>query len=179
MILIAVVLLLGSSLLVLPQQRSVPEIPFDLSKVGEHILTRDRLGARFSIVVAAEGATPVGGGRVVVDPGSALRQERLGGIGFRVASDLERAIGRETRCVLLGHLQRGGAPTSADRLLATRFGVHAVELVLARDWGCMVALTPPTLTAVALERVVNRQRTVPHNCDLIRAARAIGIGFGD
>src|SRR6476469_1663226 len=126
-------------------------------------------GARFSIVVAAEGATPVGGGRVVVDPGSALRQERLGGIGFRVASDLERAIGRETRCVLLGHLQRGGAPTSADRLLATRFGVHAVELVLARDWGCMVALTPPTLTAVALERVVNRQRTVPHNCDLIRA----------
>ena len=127
----------------------IPEIPFDLSKVGEHILTRDRLGARFSIVVAAEGATPVGGGRVVVELGSAVRQERLGGIGFRVASDLERAIGRETRCVLLGHLQRGGAPTSADRLLATRFGVHAVELVLARDWGCMVALTPPTLTAVA------------------------------
>jgi 6-phosphofructokinase 1 len=157
----------------------IPEIPFNLTGVAEHILARDRLGARFSIVVAAEGAIPVGGGRVVVELGSAFHPERLGGIGFRVAADLERALGRETRCVLLGHLQRGGAPTSADRLLATRFGVHAVERVLAREWGTMVALTPPDLTTIALDRVIKRQRTVPPDCDLVRAARAIGIGFGD
>jgi 6-phosphofructokinase 1 len=157
----------------------IPEIPFDLNKVADHVLARERLGARFSIVVAAEGAVPVGGGRVVVELGSASRQERLGGIGSRVASDLERMIGRETRFVLLGHLQRGGAPTSADRLLATRFGVHAVDLVLARTWGTMVALTPPVLTAVPLDKVVNRQRTVPPDCDLVRAARAVGVGFGD
>jgi 6-phosphofructokinase 1 len=157
----------------------IPEIPFDLQKIADHVLARERLGARFSIVVSAEGAMPLGGGRVVVELGSALRPERLGGIGFRVASDLERTIGRETRCVLLGHLQRGGAPTSADRLLATRFGVHAFEHVLARAWGTMVALTPPDVTAVALDRVVNRQRTVPPDCDLVRAARAVGVGFGD
>jgi len=157
----------------------IPEIPFDLQKIADHVLARERLGARFSIVVSAEGAMPLGGGRVVVELGSALRPERLGGIGFRVAADLERTIGRETRCVLLGHLQRGGAPTSADRLLATRFGVHALEQVLAGAWGTMVALTPPAVTAVPLERVVNRQRTVPPDCDLVRAARAVGVGFGD
>ena len=157
----------------------IPEIPFDLNKVADHVLARERLGARFSIVVAAEGAMPVGGGRVVVELGSASHQERLGGIGSRVASDLERMIGRETRFVLLGHLQRGGAPTSADRLLATRFGVYAVGLVLARTWGTMVALTPPVLTAVPLDKVVTRQRTVPPDCDLVRAARAVGVGFGD
>jgi 6-phosphofructokinase 1 len=157
----------------------IPEIPFDLSAVAEHILVRDRLGARFSIVVAAEGAMPVGGSRVLLEPGSSLHSERLGGIGFRIASDLECSLGRETRCVLLGHLQRGGTPTSVDRLLATRFGVHAVERVLAREWGTMVALTPPDVTAMTLERVVTRQRTVPPDCDLLHAARAIGIGFGD
>jgi 6-phosphofructokinase 1 len=157
----------------------IPEIPFDLTRVGEHVLARDRLGARFSIVVAAEGAQAVGGRRVVLEPGSALRQERLGGIGFRVASDLERAIDRETRCVLLGHLQRGGAPTSADRLLATRFGVRAVDQIRAGEWGTMIALTPPALTAIPLADVVNRQRTVPPDCDLVLAAHAVGIGFGD
>jgi 6-phosphofructokinase 1 len=157
----------------------IPEIPFDLAKVGEHVLARDRLGARFSIVVAAEGAQAVGGRRVVLEPGSGSRQERLGGIGFQVASDLERAIDRETRCVLLGHLQRGGAPTSADRLLATRFGVRAVEQVRAGEWGTMIALTPPALTAIPLADVVDRQRTVPPDCDLVLAARAVVIGFGD
>jgi 6-phosphofructokinase 1 len=157
----------------------IPEIPFELDRVAEHILTRERLGARFSIVVAAEGAIPVGGDRVVVQRGSTARAERLGGIGFRIASDLERLIDRETRCVLLGHLQRGGAPTSADRLLATRFGVHAVELVHARKWGTMVALRPSELAPVPLDTVVNRLRTVPLDYDLLRVARAIGIGFGN
>jgi 6-phosphofructokinase 1 len=157
----------------------VPEIPFELNKVAEQLLARELLGARFSIVVAAEGAMPIGGSRVVLEKGSAVSAERLGGIGARIASDLQRMINRETRSVLLGHLQRGGAPTAADRLLATQFGVRAVELVLAREWGKMVCLTPPEIAAVSLERVVNRRRTVPADCDLVRAARAIGVGFGD
>jgi 6-phosphofructokinase 1 len=157
----------------------IPEIPFELGKVAEQILDRERRGARFSIVVAAEGAMPLGGSRVVVEPASALHSERLGGIGVQVACALERLIDRETRSVLLGHLQRGGSPTSTDRLLATRFGVRAVELVLAREWGTMVALRSSDLAAVPLKNVVHRLRTVPPDGDLVRAARATGVRFGN
>jgi 6-phosphofructokinase 1 len=157
----------------------IPEIPFELEKVAEHIARRERLGARFSIVVAAEGATPVGGRRVVIEQGSATHQERLGGVGFQVAAGLEPLINRETRCVLLGHLQRGGAPTSADRLLATCLGVHAVKLVLVRNWGTMVAFEGAAMRSVPLDVVVNRLRNVPTDCDLVHAARAVGVGFGD
>ena len=80
---------------------------------------------------------------------------------------------------MLGHLQRGGVPTSADRLLATRFGARALELVLERKWGTMVALQPPEIVAVPLDKVVGRVRTVPPDCDLIHAARAVGVAFGN
>jgi phosphofructokinase-like protein len=157
----------------------IPEIPYDLKKVAELIVTRERLGARFSIVAAAEGARPVGGSAMVQRPGSALAAERLGGIGAQIASQLEAITGKESRCVLLGHLQRGGCPTSVDRLLATRFGTRAMELVLARNWGTMVALQPPDIVAVPLAAVAGKIRTVPVHGALIRTARAIGVGFGD
>ena len=143
------------------------------------ILARERLGARFSIVAAAEGARPVGGSVTVQQPGSASAAERLGGIGAQIASQLEAITGKEGRSVLLGHLQRGGSPTSVDRLLATRFGTRAIELVLAQTWGTMVALQPPDIVSVPLAAVAGKIRTVPVDSDLIRTARAIGVGFGD
>jgi 6-phosphofructokinase 1 len=144
----------------------IPEIPFDLDRVAERIHARERGGARFSIIAAAEGAVAAGG-------------TRAGGIGLQIASDVERRTAMESRCVQLGHLQRGGTPTSGDRLLATQLGVHAFALVRARQFGVMVAVTPPGVTPVALDRVVNRRRTVSPDHDLLRAARAIGIAFGD
>jgi ATP-dependent phosphofructokinase / diphosphate-dependent phosphofructokinase len=157
----------------------IPEIPYDLEKVAQHVLHRERLGARFSIVVAAEGAKPLGGQVSLLQEASASTPERLGGIGARVAADLQRLTGKETRSVLLGHLQRGGPPTSFDRLLATRFGARAVELVLAHQFGTMVAFDPPDIVAVPLEKVVGRVRTVPLDLDVIRAARALGMALGD
>jgi ATP-dependent phosphofructokinase / diphosphate-dependent phosphofructokinase len=157
----------------------IPEINFDLEKVAQHIMARERLGARFSIVVVAEGAKPVGGTVVVAHAATVTSQERLGGMGARVASELEPLTGKETRSVVLGHLQRGGAPTSFDRLLATRFGARAMELVLAGQFGTMVAFHPPDIVAVPLEAVVGRTRNVPPNFDVIRTARATGISLGD
>jgi ATP-dependent phosphofructokinase / diphosphate-dependent phosphofructokinase len=157
----------------------IPEIPYDLDAVAHQVLERERLGARFSVVVVAEGATPAGGTVMLQQPGSASSAERLGGIGARLAAELEASTGKETRSVALGHLQRGGSPTSVDRLLATRFGVRAMELVLERNFGTMVALQPPRIMPVPLSSVSGRIRTVPLDCDLMRAARAIGVGFGD
>jgi ATP-dependent phosphofructokinase / diphosphate-dependent phosphofructokinase len=157
----------------------IPEIPYDLTKVVEHIVVREKFGARFSIVVAAEGARPIGGTVSVLREGTATAVERLGGIGARVAAELERLTGKETRSVLLGHLQRGGTPTSFDRLLATRFGTRAVELVLEKQFGTMVAFHPPDIVAVPLEKVVGRTRTVPRDFDVVRAARAVGVSLGD
>jgi ATP-dependent phosphofructokinase / diphosphate-dependent phosphofructokinase len=157
----------------------IPEIPFDTAKIAERIRTRDAYGARFSIVVAAEGAKPVGGTVSVVKAASDEFVERLGGIGARIAAELETLTGKETRNVVLGHLQRGGAPTSFDRVLATRFGARAVELVLNGEFGNMVAFHPPDIVAVPLERVVGRTRNVPVDFDVVRTARAIGICLGD
>jgi 6-phosphofructokinase 1 len=105
--------------------------------------------------------------------------ERLGGIGARVSTELETLTGKETRYVVLGHLQRGGAPTSFDRVLATRFGARAVELLMAGQFGQMVAFHPPDIVSVPLERVVGRTRNVPLDFDAVRAARAMGISLGD
>jgi phosphofructokinase-like protein len=157
----------------------IPEIPFDLSKVAKHIVDRDTFGARFSIVVVAEGAKPVGGEVSVVQPASGALVERLGGIAARVAAQLEEATGKESRFVVLGHLQRGGAPTSFDRMLATRFGARAVELVLAGQFGTMVAFHPPDIAAVPLDRIVGRTKNVPLDSDVIRTARAMRITLGD
>ncbi len=157
----------------------IPEIPFDLKRVAERIKAREQYGARFSIVVVAEGAKPVGGKVSIVTEGTAAVAERLGGIGALVAAELEELTGKETRSVVLGHLQRGGAPTSFDRVLATRFGARAVELLLDGQFGQMVAFHPPDIVAVPLEKIVGRTRNVPIDFDVVRTARAMGITLGD
>jgi 6-phosphofructokinase 1 len=157
----------------------IPEIPFDLAIVAERLKERDRWGARFSIVVVAEGAFPTGGKLELVEEAHGGFAERLGGIGAAVCERLAPLTGKETRSVVLGHLQRGGAPTSFDRVLATRFGAKAVELVNRRQFGTMVAFAPPDIIARRLEDMVGKTKTVPPDFDLIVTAKALGVTFGD
>jgi len=157
----------------------IPEIPFDIEKVAERLRARDKWGAKFSIVVAAEGACPTGGERKLLQIASSTHVERLGGIGAEVCAALGTLTGKETRSVVLGHLQRGGAPTSFDRVLATRFGGMAVDLVKERRFGTMVAWDPPDIISRPLEEVVGKTKTVPMDFDLLLTARALGVAFGD
>ena len=157
----------------------IPEIQYDLETVARCIRDRDAWGARFSIVVVAEGARPKGGQIFLIEEAHRGQVERLGGAGMACAKELEARTGKEARYVVLGHLQRGGAPTSSDRTLATRFGGKAVELILSGQYGTMVANRPPDLVAVPIEDVVGRIKTVPLDSDLVQAARALGVSFGD
>jgi 6-phosphofructokinase 1 len=157
----------------------IPEIPFDIASVGGRLRERDRSGARFSIVVVAEGAFPKGGSMTVLEQASHSHVERLGGIAAQVCEALAKETGKETRSVVLGHLQRGGAPTSFDRVLATRFGGKAVELIRRGDVGTMVAFAPPDIVARPLEDVVGKTKTVPMDSDLLQTAKALGVTFGD
>jgi 6-phosphofructokinase 1 len=157
----------------------IPEIPFDLARVVDRLRERDRWGARFSIVVVAEGAFPKGGKLSLIQEAREGRVERLGGMGAQVCDALGTMMGKETRHVVLGHLQRGGAPTSFDRILATRFGGKAVELVQKRKFGTMVALAPPDIIARPLDEIVGKTKTVPPDFDLLVTAKALGVTFGD
>ena len=130
-------------------------------------------------MVVAEGAKPRGGSAIVAESAARGHAEKLGGMGARVAADLQPLTGKECRSVVLGHLQRGGAPTSYDRMLATRFGARAVELALTGQFGQMVAYHPPNIVAVPLEQVVGRTRNIPLDFAALRAARAVGISLGD
>ena len=157
----------------------MPEIPFDIRVVGERLRERDKYGAKFSIVVVAEGAYPRGGKQSLIAAAEGGHVERLGGIGAQVCEALARETGKETRTVVLGHLQRGGAPTSFDRVLATRFGGKAVELVQRGEFGMMVANVPPHIISRPLEEIVGKTKTVPLDLDLLLTARALGVTFGD
>jgi 6-phosphofructokinase 1 len=156
----------------------IPEIPFELAPIAETILQRDRSGARFTIVVVAEGATPVGGAASVI--GKAVGQAvQLGGIGGKVAAELAELTGKETRTVVLGHLLRGGSPTALDRLLGLRFGAAAVRAIEDGHNGIMVGLRPPEVVHVPLEEATRRLKTVPLDGDTVKTARDLGINFGD
>jgi len=157
----------------------IPEIPYDLERVAHRIRDRDRLGARFSIVVVAEGSRPKDGGLTLIEAAHGGHVERLGGIGIRCAAQLEELTGKETRYVVLGHLQRGGSPTAFDRTLATRFGGKAVELLMKGQFGKMVANHPPDLVPIPIGEVVGKTKTVPLDYDLLLTARALGVSFGD
>ena len=137
------------------------------------------MGAKFSIVVVAEGACPKGGERTLIAEAQNGYVERLGGIGALVCASLAHETDKETRSVVLGHLQRGGAPTSFDRVLATRFGGKAVELVRRGEFGTMVAYAPPDIIARRLDDVVGKTKTVPPDNDLLLTAKALGVTFGD
>ena len=157
----------------------IPEIPYDFNKVVECLRQRDDRGARFSIVVVAEGARPKDGVMSVVEHAHGGHAERLGGAAKFCGDELATLTGKETRHVVLGHLQRGGAPTAFDRTLATRFGGKATELVLRGQFGTMVANRPPELVPVPLGEVVGRTKVVPLDYDLLQTARMMGISFGD
>ena len=157
----------------------IPEIPYDIELVAKRIRERDAFGAKFSIVVVAEGAVPQGGKVSLVKAADGGYVERLGGVGHRVAAELEKLTGKETRTVVLGHLQRGGSPTSFDRMLATRFGAMAVELLVKGESDRMVAFHPPEIGSVPLADVGGKMRLVPADGDVVRTAKSLGIGFGD
>jgi 6-phosphofructokinase 1 len=156
----------------------IPEIPFDIDRVCDKITDREARGRRFSIVVAAEGARPEGGGMVIKEE-ELGREARLGGIAEQVAREIEQRTGKETRTVVLGHIQRGGRPTTFDRLLALRFGAAAVRLIEQGTFNHMVALDPPAVLAVPLEVATSRMKTVPIDCDTVLTARDLGTSFGD
>jgi 6-phosphofructokinase 1 len=157
----------------------IPEIPFDIDLVCEKILERERRGRRFSIVVVAEGARPKGGEIVLREKARAGKSERLGGIAEEVAKAIGQRTGKETRSLVLGHLQRGGSPTTFDRLLALRFGSAAVRAVAAGDFGTCVVYTPPTVGRVPLEEIIGRPKLVPLDSGIIMTARNLGISLGD
>ncbi len=156
----------------------IPEIPYDLKKVAEKIEDRERRGRHFSIVVVAEGAKPRGGELSVVSK-EVGRAERLGGAGEKVARELQTLTGKETRTVVLGHLLRGGSPTTFDRLVALRFGAAAVRALAEGHSSVMVALDPPTVRYVPLKSVAGRMKCVPLDSDTMLTARELGICFGD
>jgi 6-phosphofructokinase 1 len=157
----------------------IPEIPFDICTVAERLRERDKWGAKFSIVVVAEGAFPKGGTQSLIEAAHESHLERLGGIGAKVCEALAKETAKQTRSVVLGHLQRGGAPTSFDRVLATRFGARAVEFIRRGQFGVMVASAPPDIVARPLEEVVGKTKTVPLDSDLLLTAKALGVTFGD
>ncbi|MGH3713602.1 MAG: 6-phosphofructokinase [Micromonosporaceae bacterium] len=139
----------------------VPELPFDLGKVCDYV--EQRFKTRYSpIVVVAEGAVPTEGGMVTKDEQlDAFGHVRLGGIGQWLADQIEQQTGKEARAVVLGHVQRGGTPTAFDRVLATRFGLHAIDAAHDRDWGKMVALRGTDIVRVPLEEATKELKTVP------------------
>ena len=157
----------------------MPEIRFDPDKVAAKILDRDGEGHLYSIVVVAEGAEPAHGHRAVLEPAEIGHAERLGGIGEHVAKLLRDRTGKDTRVVVLGHLLRGGSPTSFDRLAAMRFGSAAVRALAEGQSGVMVALAFPNVNYVALEDVAGRMKAVPLDCDTLQTGRDMGICFGD
>ena len=157
----------------------IPEIPFDLDKVAAKIRARDIEGRMYSIVVVAEGAEPAHGQRAVVEPAEIGHAERLGGIGERITKALQDRTSKDARVVVLGHLLRGGSPTSFDRLAAMRFGTAAVRGLAEGRSGVMVALAFPNVNYVALEEVAGRMKGVPLDSDTLQTGRDMGISFGD
>lgn len=157
----------------------LPEVPFDIEKVCDKVMQRDRAGRHFSIVVVAEGAFPIGGQESVLGESLPGQATRVGGIAGRIAWEIQTRTGKESRSLVLGHLQRGGTPTGYDRLLATRFGGAAVEAVAEQKWGHMVALRSPDIVTIPIHEAIDVPKRVDLSHDIVRTARACGISFGD
>ncbi len=156
----------------------IPEIPFSFEKIVELIQQRESQGYHSTLVVVAEGAKLPEGGYVTLAE-NAGGEVRLGGMGDHVANILQSLTGKETRSCTLGHLQRGGAPTALDRILGMRFGVMAVKLAAEGKFGRMVSYQSYHVDSVPIQDAVNQLRLVQPDSELVIAARAVGIGFGD
>ncbi len=157
----------------------IPEIPFDLQAACRKVREREAVGKRFTMVVVAEGAIEKGGGVVTSRPPEEHREVHLGGIGDYVARQLEARTGKEARCCVLGHLQRGGSPTAFDRSLCALFGAVAVQLVAEGKFGEMAAYLGTHVGSIPIGEAVGRLKTVPPEGELIRTARALGTCMGD
>ncbi|MFN2491281.1 MAG: 6-phosphofructokinase, partial [Pyrinomonadaceae bacterium] len=156
----------------------IPEIPFTMQSVADRIRARDEVGSNFSIIVVAEGALETGHEQIYQDKGDRQHAPRLGGIGGYCQKELEALTGKETRCVVLGHLQRGGRPNAFDRMLATNYGSCAVRALVEGKRGTMVALQAGDVITVPITEAVANLKTVPANGQLVRTARDTGISFG-
>ncbi len=156
----------------------IPEIPFSMDSVADKICERDQSDSQFSILVVAEGAREAGRELIYQDYGDLHSAPRLGGVGAYCRLGLERLTGKETRCVVLGHLQRGGTPNAFDRMLATNYGACAVRALSRGERGVMVALQAGDIVTVPLARAIASIKTVPAEGQLIRTARDTGISFG-
>jgi ATP-dependent phosphofructokinase / diphosphate-dependent phosphofructokinase len=158
----------------------IPEIPYKMDIIAEKVKERSRSGKRFSIIVVSEGARSEEGNivvqRVVKESTDPIR---YGGVGFVLGNRIEELTGIETRTVVLGHLQRGGTPTPFDRVLATRLGTRAVEMIVDGHFDCMVGMQRNELVEVPLIEVAGGQRKVAPDDPLISVARSVGTSFGD
>jgi len=159
----------------------IPEIPYSVESVAKVCERRNKQGKGFTIIVIAEGAKPIGGEltvqKIVKD---SFDQIRLGGVGMQLATQLEQWIPRlEVRVTVLGHLQRGGSPIAFDRLLSTRFGVHAAHMVMRGEFARMAALRGNEIVSVPIAEVAGKNKFVPLDHDLIRAAKSVGTSFGE
>ncbi|MCJ7440034.1 MAG: 6-phosphofructokinase [Thermoanaerobaculaceae bacterium] len=157
----------------------IPEIPFRFEPLLAKFRARERRGRPFSLVVVAEGAAPEGGTQVFAGQDAVTGWKRLGGISYQIAREIESRGGYEVRATVLGHIQRGGTPVPSDRILATRFGIEAARLAVEGKFGSMVALRGDEIVAVPLADAIGRLKKVDPECQLVKAARAIGIVFGD
>jgi 6-phosphofructokinase 1 len=152
----------------------IPEIPYSLERIAAKIAERERARRRFSIIVVAEGARAAGG-----EPSYVSGTVRYGGIADRLAEEIQTLTGKETRPLVLGHIQRGGTPVPFDRNLALRFGAAAVHAVERGNFGCMVALQGKDVRSVPLGEAVNAVKRVPSDGEVVRTARRLGVSFGD
>jgi phosphofructokinase-like protein len=156
----------------------IPEIPFTWEKVAEKLLERKKSGSKSSIVVVAEGAKPLGGEMAVREKASDGYVLRLGGMGEIVGQEISKRTGVDVRVTVLGHLQRGGSPDPFDRLLATRYGAYAAELIAQKKFGHMVSWQPPDITSVPMEAAIDKLRLVEPDGELVKMAEGIGVSFG-
>lgn len=156
----------------------IPEIPFDMEKVCDKVRQREAAGRRFAIVVCSEGACPRGES-MRTKGHEAGREVTLGGIAQYVAEEVRTRTGKETRSLVLGHLQRGGSPTTFDRLLGLRFGTAAIRCIQQGKINVMVALVPPEVKTIPIAEAIASMKAVPLDCDTILTARSLGISFGD
>jgi 6-phosphofructokinase 1 len=157
----------------------IPEIPFTYESICSKIREREGLGKKFTLVVVAEGAREKGADFTTSAGREVNREARLGGVGAVVSAEIEKRTGKEVRCCVLGHLQRGGCPTTFDRALCSMFGATAVELIAAGEFGTMVAFTGAGVVGIKISDAVGRLKTVPPEGNLARTARALGISLGD
>jgi 6-phosphofructokinase 1 len=157
----------------------IPEIPYDVSRIAEKVMERERNERHFSIVVVAEGAVRVGGEVSIIGASMPGQDKRVGGLAARLAYEIQEKTGKEARSLVLGHLQRGGTPTGYDRVLASRFGGAAVRAVAEGKWGHMVALKSPDIVTVRMKDALAEAKRVPLDGDIVRTARETGISFGD